>query len=129
MSIIERIALEAFMEHEEKWQKGVSDLLVRMAASIEALEDRVKLLEMANATATAEDERRSFTEALAKRMTWNGQSMEGTFVTYDSGETLRTWRCRCTCDPCADIGEHQTEDCPAPGCPWTGPTDTRRDDP
>lgn len=129
MSIFERLALEAYMEQDAAWKKQVSDLLTRMAAGIEALEDRVKLLEMAGATATAKDERQSFTEALAKRMTWTGQSLEGTIVTYDSAETLRSAWCRCTCDPCANRGEHQTDDCPAPGCPWTGPTDTRRGDP
>ena len=60
------------------WQQDVADLLVRMAERIETLEERVKLLEMADATATAKGERQAFTEALVSRMT----------VTYDSGETL-----------------------------------------
>lgn len=122
MSIFERLALEAYMEQDAAWKKQVSDLLTRMAAGIEALEDRVKLLEMADATATAKDERRSFTEALAKRTTWNGQSLEGTFVTFDSGETLRgapheptpDWSayCHCPCDPCFKRGEHPPQLCP-----------------
>jgi uncharacterized membrane protein len=68
MSLFERMALEAFMEQDAAWKKQVSDLLQKMAAGIEALEERVKLLEMSNARAAAQDERAAFTEELVRKM-------------------------------------------------------------
>lgn len=76
----------------------------------------------------AKNERQAFAEALAQKLT----------VTYETGGNERpdawdrlreatiaakaAW-CHCSCDSCVSRGEHHPADCPAPECPWTGPTD------